>query len=91
MLALETAGKEFFGRFDRAFGNTELRERLRYFARSHEEVEANHHLTDATEAAIFDRLIGDEAWREAVDAVAATFDAMTRIAEAMARTLEPCG
>lgn len=86
VLALEAAGKEFFGRFDPAFRDSGLGEHLRYFGRSHEEVEASHHLTSA-EDGIFEHPLVDDALPEAAAAVAMTFDAMTRIAEAMAGTL----
>ena len=87
VLALEAAGKEFFHRFDGAFDAFAGRRQLRYFARSHEDVEANHHLTNALDAPIFDAPIEDDALREAGEAARSTFAAMTRIAGAMDRAL----
>jgi cytokinin dehydrogenase len=93
-LALEGVGAEFFGRMIGFLERLGRAADLRYFARSHQQVEAEHEVFESTSQARLAAIPLDGAVRdEAVDAVRATFARMRTLADdlvtAMAAAVAP--
>jgi hypothetical protein len=88
LLALEAAGAEFFGRIIGFLERLQLSEGLLYFARSHERVEKNHEVFEEESQNRLHALeLPRAALPEVTAAVAATFDAMTRLADEADRAM----
>jgi hypothetical protein len=82
LLALEAAGAEFFGRIIGFLERLRLTDGLLYFARSHENVEKNHDVFEhGSQSRLHAIALPFAALPEVTAAVAATFEAMTCLAD----------
>jgi DMATS type aromatic prenyltransferase len=92
LLALEAAGAEFFGRIIGFLERLELSEGLLYFARSHERIEQSHGVFETdSQNRLHTMKVSLAALSEVMEAVAATFAAMTCLADEADRAMTEHG
>lgn len=92
VLALEAAGREFFGRIIDVLEREGQSNELKYFARSHERVEQSHGIFQDTVKAEFDAtVVPAEALPEVFAVIERTFATMARLADDLEAHLEQSG